>query len=199
MFEHPTGDEIARRAAWHLLVGHVDDYGKAIARAVDEAGGDVAIPSRSMVRRHAQAMRLAAKGDAGVRNEAFAALEAAAELMTVLDARHDVKRLLVMGRAATGRLDVPPVIHMRVYTRETIGTIAATLVEHGYEEPRFDTTRTRYGRLDRLRLVEQGVEYVLTRCMPEQSIDVDTDLRSGRPVQSIDLDALRTQLGQDAA
>ena len=77
-----------------------------------------------------------------------------------------------------------------MYTKQPIGLIAARLVESGYEEPEFRTAETRFGRLDRMRLCDSGVEIVLTRCAPALQKHVGEDMFTGRRIESLNLETL---------
>ncbi len=118
----------------------------------------------------------------------------AERIMTVLyEAMPDAEPLLV-GRAAQGLIDGGVTLHIRLYTQVPIGEVAQTLVNFGYEEPGFETARTRSGRLDRLRLEEDGLEVLVTRCPPNVVRRSGVDLFTGKPVGTATLEELRAKL-----
>ena len=85
-------------------------------------------------------------------------------------------------------------VHIRIYTKSQIAEIAQALMDFGYDEPRFETAQTTSGRLNRLRLVEEGIEIVLTRCLPEMIKDAQVDLFKGEPIETVTLEELRDML-----
>ena len=102
---------------------------------------------------------------------------------------------LLAGRAAEGLIDGGVTLHVRLYTEASIGDVAQTLVDFGYEEPGFETAQTRFGRLDRLRLADEGVEVLLTRCPPNVVGRSGVDLFSGKPVSTASLAEVRGKMG----
>jgi len=68
------------------------------------------------------------------------------------------------------------------------------LGDFDYDEPAFDTAETKSGRLDRLRFVDEGIEIVLTRCLPEMFKDAQVDLFKGHAIETATLDELRERL-----
>ncbi len=119
----------------------------------------------------------------------------AERIMTVLaEAVPDAEPLLA-GRAAQGLIDGGVTLHVRVYTRVSIGDVAQTLVDFGYEEPGFETAETRFGRLDRLRMADEGVEVIVTRCPPNVVVRSGEDLFSGKPLSTATLAELRGKIG----
>ena len=80
--------------------------------------------------------------------------------------------------------------------RELVDVLCA----RGYDEPKFETADTRFGRLDRARFTEGDHEVVLTRCPTEDprlspKRDADRDLFEGRPITRATLGDLRAKLG----
>ncbi|MHC4305383.1 MAG: hypothetical protein ACYSW2_13010, partial [Planctomycetota bacterium] len=98
--------------------------------------------------------------------------------------------------AAQGRIDGGVTVHVRLYTDAPIGDVAAALVEFGYDEPSFETANTRLGRLNRVRLEDDGLELVLTRCLPSMAGSADRDLFSGRPITTATLAQVRRKLAE---
>jgi hypothetical protein len=189
------GDLIAQEAARLLLSKRADDVHAAVRLAMEQLRvTGLRPPSVSMVKRHVSALSMQALGDEGYAGLAVEALRVAEDVMTILDERFEPIELLLMGKLADDRHEPLDAIHLRIYTRAKIGDIAAVLVEFGYEEPRFETATTRFGRLDRLRFVEGGFELTLTRCLPDTLDQAGTDLFTGRPIAEMRLEKLRKRL-----
>jgi hypothetical protein len=120
--------------------------------------------------------------------------QVAERVMTVLDQVMSHGKALLVGRAAQGLIDGGVTLHVRLYTDAPIGDVADALVEFGYDEPSFETVDTRLGRLNRLRLEDDGLELVLTRCLPHMAGSADRDLFSGRPITTATLAEVRRKL-----
>ncbi len=192
------GEEIAQLAARFLVQNRAAGYGEALKLAVQSMKDrPSSLPSRSMIRRHVQAMRLSELGTHGVRQRNLHFLSTAEEIMTLLDEQFSPNDILIAGRAARGRFDEPPCVHLRIYSRSGIGEIAAILVDAGFEEPRFETAATRHGRADRIRFQDAGCEFVLTRCPPEWHSTCHLDLHTGKQISIATIDSLRRLLSQD--
>ncbi|MCP3905653.1 MAG: hypothetical protein GY715_18660 [Planctomycetes bacterium] len=191
----PTTDQIAREAARLVQTGAEPDIDRAIHAAA--AGHDAPRPGHGLVREHAQGMAMQALGREGYAEQVRDVWRIAEEIMTVLERVVPDGELLLAGRAARGQIDGGVTIHVRVYTDQSIGEIAAALVEHGYEEPAFETARSRFGCLDRIRFVEACRDIVVTRCpagLPAAARRRDRDLFQGRPIATATLEDLRKRL-----
>lgn len=188
----PRTDQIAREAARLLESGRIDGIGQAIRKAAEKLGHrGVELPGWGRVRKHVQARSMQALGDVGYAESVRDVWRVAERLMTVLA---DFGEPMLAGRAAQGRIDAGVTLYVRIYTETPIGRIAETLVELGYDEPDFETVETRSGRLDRLRLEDDGLKVVVTRCLPRMARDADRDLFTGRPVKTAGLKAVRRRL-----
>lgn len=188
-------DEIAREAARLMEFNCAWSIGEAIRAAASALGyHDVDLPGHGRVRKHAQGRAMQALGSEGYAQSVADVWRVAERIMTVLaEAVPDAEPLLV-GRAAQGLIDGGVTLHVRVYTQASIGDVAQTLVDFGYEEPGFETAATRFGRLDRLRLADEGIEVLLTRCPPNVVGRSSVDLFSGKPVSTATLAELRRKL-----
>lgn len=188
-------DRIAREAARLLETGHTDSMREAIRQAAEDLGlSQARLPGHGRVRQHIRGMTMQAMG-----GEAYAAavrgvMGQAEQLMTLLETTFEDVHTRLVGRASKGQVDGATAVHVRVYTRRSIGDIAGLLVEQGYEEPEFETAHTKLGRLDRMRVPDEGTELVVTRCLPESIGQADRDLFTGRPIESIDLETLRRRI-----
>jgi hypothetical protein len=191
----PSTDDIAREAARLVQTGAEPDVTRAIHAAA--AGSSAPRPGPGLVRDHAQGMAMQALGREGYLEMVRDVWRIAEEIMTLLEqALHDGE-LLLAGRAARGEIDGGVTIHIRAYTDRAIGEIADVLVEHGCEEPAFETARSRFGRLDRIRFAEAGHEVVITRCpggLPAAARRRDRDLFQGRPIATATLADLRKRV-----
>ncbi len=188
-------DAIAREAARLLEAGRSAKIGDAIRAAAESLGlHDAGLPGHGRVRKHAQAMAMQALGSAGYAESVRDVWRAAERLMTVLDEAMPGVDPVLVGRAATGHVDAGVTVHIRVYTAASVGELAGVLVEFGYDEPVFETARTRLGRLSRLRLVDDGIQIVVTRLLPHMAQAAGTDLFTGRPLATATLDDLRRRL-----
>ncbi len=191
----PRTDEIAQRAARLLETRRARDIDDAIRMAAEALGHERAVlPGHGRVREHARAMALAALGEAGYAESVRKVWEAAERLMTVLVEAMPDARVLLVGRAAQGLIDGGVTVHVRLYAETGIGEIARTLVDFGYDEPAFDTAETRLGRLSRLRLQDDGIELVITRCLQHMAKGAEEDLFTGRPIATADLEQIRQKL-----
>jgi len=189
-------DEIAFEAARLMESNRAESIGEAIRAAASALGyHDVDLPGHGRVRKHVQGLAMQALGSEGYARSVSDVWRVAERIMTVLaEAVPDAEPLLA-GRAARGMIDGGVTLHVRVYTQASIGDVAQTLVEFGYEEPDFETAETRFGRLDRLRLAEDGIEVIVTRCPPNVVQRSDMDLFSGKPVTTATLEELRARIG----
>ena len=191
----PRTDAIAREAARLLETSRAGSIGEAIRAAVEALGfRDVDLPGHGRVRKHVQAMTMQMLGSAGYAESVRDVWRAAERLMTVLDETTPDLEPVLVGRAAEGHIDGGVTLHIRLYTDLSIGDVAATLVEYGYDEPSFETAETRHGRLNRARLTDDGIEIVLTRCPPRLVTDTATDLFTGRPIKTARLADVRAVL-----
>jgi hypothetical protein len=199
-------DRIAREAARLIETGKVDSIEEAIRRAVEALKlRGAPPPTHGRVRQHAQAIRMQAMGDVAYAQSVREVLRIAEEVMTLLTefSLRDARRTNgggidceLVGRGARGLVDVDPTLHIRAYTDLGVDRIAEILVEHGYEEPSFQTVETRHGRMNRLLLADEGVELIITRCPPSLRHDAAADLFSGERIDAIGLDDLRRHLSE---
>ncbi len=188
-------DQIAREAARLIETDQADSIGQAIRAAADALGfSDAQLPGHGRVRMHAQAMSMQALGDVGYAESVREVWRAAERLMTVLTEATPAIEPLLVGRAAKGQIDAGVTLHGRAYTRSPIETMAHLLVEFGYEEPAFETVTTKLGRLSRMRLNDDGVELVVTRCLPDMARRSHVNLFTGRPIKTVTLVEVRRLL-----
>jgi hypothetical protein len=178
-----------------MASSHTGNIGEAIRAAANALGyHDIDLPGHGRVRKHAQGLAMQSLGSEGYAQSVDDVWRAAERVMTVLaEAIPDAEPLLA-GRAAGGLIDGGVTLHIRVYTQASIGDVAQTLVDFGYEEPDFETARTRFGNLDRLRLADEGIEILLTRCPPDVVGQTAVDLFTGKPVNTAKLAELRAKL-----
>lgn len=181
-------DLIAREAARLFETGEAASLPEAIAEATERLGlARAEPPGQGRVRQHIRAMSMQALGGAAYAESVRDVMRRAEEVMTLLETSYDDVRTRLVGRAAKGLVDGGAELHIRVYTRRPLGEIAALLVAQGYVEPDFETANTRYGRLDRMRIAEDEVELVLTRCLPPMLGDAGRSLFTGRAIDAVDL------------
>lgn len=186
-------ERVAIRAAQLVAEGSVRDVAGAIRAALHrEHAPPEAAPTPGVVRRHLEPMLMQVLGAEGYPAMLRARLELAENVMTVIETHVDVIETLLVGRAAAGRLDGDVTLHIRAYTRRRISDIAEDLVTVGFEEPRFVTVESRFGRLDRIVFESDGVMVAVTRCLPEQRRDSKRDLVTGRALATLSLDRLRS-------
>ena len=191
----PQTDQIAREAARLIETGRAGSIDAAIHAAASALNlQDAPLPGRGRVRKHAQAMSMQALGDEGYADSVRNVWEIAEQLMTALEQAMPDDPTLLVGRAAKGQIDAGVTIHIRIYTTSPISEIAQSLADFDYDEPTFETADTTSGRLNRLRLTEDGIEIVLTRCLPEMLKDAHLDLFKGQPIEMVTLEELREML-----
>jgi hypothetical protein len=197
----PRTDRIAREAARLIETGASANIDRAIRAAADALGfRDAPLPGRVAVRNHARAMAMQAQGESGYRESVRRVWSVAEQLMTAVEQAFPDTATLLAGRAARGEIDAGVVLHVRAYTERSIGDLAAALVELGYEEPKFETGESRFGRLDRIRLAEDDLEIVITRCPPAVVPGGDErgrDLFTGRTVATASVTDLQRMLGEE--
>jgi hypothetical protein len=188
-------ERIAREAARLYHEGKAGSVAESIRKASQQVGlhGSDA-PSAGKVRRHVQAMSMQAMG-----SDAYAAamkerLRGAEQLMSALDEYYAGVPMFLVGRGAKGQLDGDLVLHVRIYTDAPIKELAQTLVDLGYDEPKFETVNTRHGRLNRLRFEDDDAEILLTRCLPAMLKSAQQDLFTNAPIATLTLKQLREQL-----
>ena len=191
----PQTDQIAREAARLIETGGAESIDAAIHAAASALDlQDVALPGRGRVRKHAQAMSMQALVDEGYAESVRNVWEIAEQLMTALEQAMPNDPTLLVGRAAKGQIDAGVTIHIRIYTKSQIAEIGQMLVDFGYDEPAFETADAAVGRLNRIRLTEDGIEIVLTRCLPEMIKDAQVDLFKGKAIETVTLKELREML-----
>ncbi|MHC5007503.1 MAG: hypothetical protein ACYTGF_09125 [Planctomycetota bacterium] len=193
----PRTDAIAREAARLIESSRTPNIGEAIRAAAEALGfHDAVLPGPGRVRQHARALAMQALGDTGYAESVRRVWAVAERVMTVLDEAMPRADSLLVGRAAQGLIDGGVTVHVRLYTHAPIGDVAAALVEFGYEEPAFETVNTRLGRLNRVRLEDDGIGLALTRCLPSMAGSADRDLFSGRPIKTATLADVRGKLAE---
>ncbi len=191
----PQTDQIAREAARLIETGGAESIDAAIHAAASALNlQDVPLPGRGRVRKHAQAMSMQALGDEGYTESVRNVWEIAEQLMTALEQAMPDEPTLLVGRAAKGQIDAGVTIHIRIYTKSQIAEIGQMLVDFGYDEPAFETVDAAVGRLNQIRLTEDGIEIVLTRCLPAMLKDAQVDLFRGQPIEAVTLEELRDML-----
>ena len=191
----PQTDQIAREAARLIETGGAASIDAAIHAAASALNlDDVPLPGKGRVRKHAQAMSMQALGDEGYADSVRNVWEIAEQVMTALEQAMPDDPTLLVGRAAKGQIDAGVTIHIRIYTKSQIAEIGQMLVDFGYDEPTFETVDVTVGRLNRIRLTEDGFEIVLTRCLPEMIKDAQVDLFKGQAIETVTLEELREML-----
>lgn len=184
-------DLIAREAARLLQAGKAESIRDAIEQAARRIGRPgAALPGEGRVRQHLQAMRMQTLGESSYRREVRSVLAVAEELMTAMQELDGVEPLLV-GRAARGQVDGPTGLHVRLYTALPVEALARRLEDLGYTELVHQTRNSPHGRLNRMVLVEEGIEVVITRCPPSLRASADRNLYTGEPVATADLRRVR--------
>ncbi len=165
---------------------------EAIRAALAKAGPDATADgvTAGLVREHARGLALERLGEVGYREHVAEILGQAEEMMALLETLPGEPRVVLVGRAARGQVDADPCCRLRVESDLDLAEIAARIVEAGYDEPSFGTVETRFGRLARLTLVDQGVEHRILRCPPAMRIPLDGDLREHGTVPTLDHAAL---------
>jgi hypothetical protein len=192
----PRTDEIAREAARLIHTGSADDIDEALHLAAASLGyASARLPGHGRVRKHARAMTMQAIGDAAYHQQVRHIWEVAEQIMTVSEHTMPDVETVLSGRAAEGLIDAGVSIHVRLYTRHSDIDLARALVEFGYDQPQFTSIDTRFGRLQQMRLIEDGIDIALTRCMPELAVHASTDLTTGKAIKTLSLNALRRKLG----
>ncbi len=188
-------DLIAREAARLIESGRAETIADAVRAAAKSLGlAGVELPGPGRVRQHARALAMQALGDESYARRVEGVWRRAEQLMTVLAESMPDARPLLVGRAARGEIDAGVTIHVRLYTDAPITEIAETLAGFGYGEPDFETAHTRLGRLSRVRLDDDGIDIVVTRCLPPMAESSHLDLFSGCPIETATLTQLRRRL-----
>ena len=191
-------DAIAREAARLINLGSADSIEHAIGCAAETLGFvNAQLPTPGRVRQHIQAMTMQQLGAEGYEEFVRSILEAAEQVMTLLEMADHGARTLLMGRAARGHVDGGVTLHIRFYCDSSITAIAELLVEHGHVEPAFETAETRFGRLDRIRLFEEEGEIVITRCLPDLWPRRGEHLFKDERINAQSLTELRQRLARD--
>ncbi|MBT8485465.1 MAG: hypothetical protein HKO59_03635 [Phycisphaerales bacterium] len=191
----PSPDDIAREAARLVATGVSADVTHAIRLATERLGpSDAHAPGSGRVRAHLRAMTEQTLGAEGYRAEVRRVWSIAETLMTLIEETLPDARTTLAGRGAEGKIDGGVTLHLRVGTERPLAELVDRLVTHGYEEPAFETANTRFGRLDRIRFVEEGTPVVVTRCLPSIRVEEQRDLFEGRPISVLDLDGVRARL-----
>lgn len=188
-------DNIAREAARLIHAGEVERIDAAIHSAAASLGAcDAKLPRHGLVRSHAQGMAMQTLGKEGYDQSVQTIWETAEQLMTLLEQSLPDAQTLLVGRAAKGQIDAGVTVHVRLYTRASITEIAQVLTDFEYNEPRFDTVDTTVGKLNRISFSDDGVDVVITRCLPEMYKNAKQDLFKDQPIETLTLDELREKL-----
>jgi hypothetical protein len=161
----PRTDAIAREAARLIESSRAANIGEAIRAAADALGfRDAERPGPGRVRQHARALAMQALGDTGYAESVRRVWAVAERVMTVLDQAMPHADPLLVGRAAQGLIDGGVTVHVRLYTHAPI------------------------------RFEDDGLDLVLTRCLPNMAGSADQDLFSGRPIRTATLADVRRKL-----
>jgi len=192
----PKTDQIAQQAARLIADKQADSIDIAIRNAKLLLGDvDTQTPSHNRVKQHIQGLAMQSLGRETYHQRIINVWDAAEETMTLLD-RYDP---IIVGNVLKGHIDATCTLHIRIYTRQQMSTIAATLVEYGYEEPTFETANTKLGRLDRIIFdTSDSIAIVITKCLPEQRTQTrDTNLFTGKKILSADINHLRKRISSE--
>lgn len=187
-------ERVAHEAARLYELGEAQTVGQAIRAAVDLLGTPDPPVTPGRVRQHIQAMAMQAHGEAGYLEIVRGVYEQAEQFMTALDHLMPEVRAVLVGRAAKGLVDGTTALHLRVYTELPVSELAERLVQIGYDEPDIETVNTKHGRLNRLRFADEGLELILTRCLPPMYATVGEDLFTGRETSVMLLSDVRACL-----
>ena len=190
-------EHLARAAARLYHEGKAKTIADAIRKAVQQHGlNESETPTQGRVRKHVQALSMQALGGDAYADAVKRRLRAAEQLMSALDEHYAGVPIYLVGRAAKGHVDGDTVLHIRIYTDDSIEDLAQTVVDFGYNEPKFETASTRLGKLNRLRLVDEdaAADIVLTRLLPAMHKSVRHDLFTSAPIAVQTLKQLRHQL-----
>jgi hypothetical protein len=191
----PRTDEIAREAARLMESGRVDSVDRAIQQAAKSLRVHGApLPGPGRARKHAQAMAMQALGDVGYEQRRMRVWELAEQIMAIFELSMPDAEMVLVGRAALGHIDADVTLHFRLYTERPINEIADVLETHGYREYSFHTADALAGRLNQIRLEEDGYPVVITRCPHSMQLSRTNDLFTGQPVAMMGISALRWQL-----
>jgi hypothetical protein len=186
---------IATLAAQLVADGRVRTVEEAIRVALDRLDAPPrSAPSAGVVRQHLQPLLMQSLGAEGYPAMTRERLELAESAMTVLATPTETLDVVLAGRAAKGQLDGDVTLHIRVYTPRRIADIAQDLVDAGFEEPRFSTAETRFGRLDRLEIDDGKTMISITRCLPQQRREAERDLYNGARIPTLRLPELEKRL-----
>ena len=190
-------DHVAREAAIMLRDGRIDAIGTAIDIAMDEFDARPGQrPSKSIVRKHIQAMTMQDVGDDGYRALTRRIFEVADDAMTTIELAFDDVECSLVGRAALGYHDGGVNIHIRMYTDRAADDIAELLEERGYDEVAFNTADTRYGRMNQILASDDGQPLTITRIPLGMRVDRDSHLFKDKPMNSIDRAAVRARIDE---
>ena len=129
-----------------------------------------------MVRRHLEGMRSASMGASGLRRWRADRLRVPLDLLEAIDLheerfaddRHVFLGSRLAGRAAMGRIDPEDRIHLRHHGDRDVRAVAAELESIGVEEVRLGSFRSRFGTLETIEGILEGVEFRVRRCPPNQ-------------------------------
>ncbi|MFG0328806.1 MAG: hypothetical protein ACF8PN_02800 [Phycisphaerales bacterium] len=175
-------DEIAREAARLLETGTLTRLDEAINAAAERLRFEEAPrPSRKLVRDHARGIAMQALGAEGYRARIIEIWRSCENIMRPLEP-WDPR---LVGRAADGNIDAGVTLYFKVVTDERIGRIAEALCSVDFAEPEFETADTKFGRFDRIRFVEDGLEVVITRLPTARTNLARFNLHTGEPVTTL--------------
>ena len=190
-------ERLAREAARLYHEGKSSTVADAVRKAAQLLGVQAGeTPSLGRVRKHVQAMSMEAMGADAYHEAMNARLGAAEQLMAALDEHDAGVPIFLVGRAAKGQLDADTTLHIRIFTDAPIEELAQTIVDLGYEEPKFETLSTRLGKLNRIRFYDEegDAEIALTRCLPAMLKSAQQDLFTNAPIATLTLKQLRAAI-----
>ena len=175
-------DRLAQSVATDVQTGRV----ASLSRAMQHRNAPARL--EGLVKRHLAAMRSASIGESAMNRMRADRLRSALDILECLDAFEerfaDQGRTYLgsrlAGRAARGRIEPEDRIHLRYHGVRNIRDLAAELEFIDVLEIRFSITRSRFGMLETMHGILEGVEFDLRRCPPGQvAIDAPNLVRGG--------------------
>ena len=190
-------DRLARQAAHEIVRQPGLDVDSAVARArrLPELR-EVSAPSRSLVRRHLEALQMQALGARGFDLKQRAELREVVDLLDLVEVLLRPEAILLMGRVAGEHPLGGVEVHARLMGGGLLEGCASDLEQAGVREVHLQSVRTLVGHLSRMSLENEGRRYVLTQCPVEQDIDPAVNLITGAPIESMALEELRVRVAE---
>ncbi|MFK7958938.1 MAG: hypothetical protein AB8G96_00295 [Phycisphaerales bacterium] len=201
-------DRVARLAGRMLVTGEASNEADAVRMAARDLGLEGVRASPSLVRRHAEALDMQARGAEAHQESVVERWRAIEELMSFLEGHLTGDSTLLIGRAARGHFEgttggagsgAAPV-RIRLYTEWAVGRLAEALEQEAeVPEARVRTVKGRRRIHDAISMDDAGGEVLIVLMRPDEWSTRDRDIVRDEPIDVVDLEGLRRRIAAESA